>query len=85
MLDDVQHRQMYVPPGFAHGFCVVSEMADFQYQCTDYYHPASEAGVLWNDPDIGIKWPQLDVPYLLSDKDKLLPQLRNQTLLLPYS
>lgn len=83
-LDDVQHRQMYVPPGLAHGFCVVSDEADFIYKCTDYYHPQSETGVLWNDHDIGIQWPELDTPYLLSEKDKVLPRLRDQTRLLPY-
>jgi len=50
-------RQFWIPPGFAHGFCVVSETALFQYKCTDYYSPADEFTVLWNDPDIGIAWP----------------------------
>ena len=62
------HRQMYIPPGFAHGFCVLSEVADFTYKCTDYYDPASERGIAWNDPDLGIVWPLTDV--ILSDKDK---------------
>ena len=56
-LNDENHRQMYVPPGYAHGFCVLSETVDFIYKCTDYYHPQSEKGVLWNDPEIGIEWP----------------------------
>ncbi|MDQ2696129.1 MAG: dTDP-4-dehydrorhamnose 3,5-epimerase [Pseudomonadota bacterium] len=68
ILDDVAHRQFYVPPGFAHGFCVLSDDADFVYLCTDYYHPQSERSILWNDPDIGIDWPLTDV--LLSDKDR---------------
>lgn len=50
-------RQLYIPPGFAHGFCVVSETADFSYKCTDYYNPAAERSILWNDPDLGIEWP----------------------------
>lgn len=50
-------RQLYVPPGFAHGFCVVSETADFTYKCTDYYNPAAERSILWNDPDLAIDWP----------------------------
>jgi dTDP-4-dehydrorhamnose 3,5-epimerase len=73
-LSGENHRQFYVPPGFAHGFCTLSETADFLYKCTDYYHPQSERGVLWNDPDIGIEWPELDVR--LSDKDRDNRQLR---------
>ena len=73
VLDDVNHRQLYVPPGFAHGFCVVSEEADFFYKCTDYYHHTSEGGIAWNDPAIGIQWP-ISNP-LLSAKDEALPTL----------
>ncbi len=76
VLDDVTHRQMYVPPGFAHGFAVLSEECDFLYQVTDYYHPASEQGIAWNDPALGIEWPLSDV--LLSEKDKLHPRLADQ-------
>jgi dTDP-4-dehydrorhamnose 3,5-epimerase len=68
-LDDVNHRQLYIPPGFAHGFCVVSEEADFFYKCTDYYHPQSERGIAWNDPAIGIDWPPLP-EVALSGKDQ---------------
>ena len=53
-LDAENIRMMYVPPGFSHGFIVLSESADFMYKCTDYYHPESEQGILWNDPNIGI-------------------------------
>jgi dTDP-4-dehydrorhamnose 3,5-epimerase len=67
LLSGENHRQFYVPPGFAHGFCTLSDTADFLYKCTDYYHPECEYGVLWNDPAIGIEWPQMD--YLLSQKD----------------
>jgi dTDP-4-dehydrorhamnose 3,5-epimerase len=56
-LTDANHRQFYIPPGFAHGFCVLSESVDFFYKCTEYYHPEDEGGVTWNDPDIGIDWP----------------------------
>jgi dTDP-4-dehydrorhamnose 3,5-epimerase len=79
-LDDVGQKMMYVPPGFAHGFLVLSEEADFLYKCTDYYHPASERGVAWNDPDIGIAWPEIGAP-LLSDKDAALPRLSTRTAL----
>ena len=67
---------MYVPPGFAHGFAVLSDECDFLYQVTDYYHPASEQGIAWNDPALGIEWPLEDV--LLSEKDKLHPLLAKQ-------
>ena len=84
VLDDVSHRQLWIPPGFAHGFCVLSEEADFAYMCTDYYHPQSEAGVLWNDPALGIQWPDVGVPPQLSDKDRALPTLAQQTRLPDY-
>lgn len=81
-LDDCNMRMMYIPPGFAHGFVVLTEFADFIYKCTDYYHPQSEHGILWNDPDIGIKWPVSDVN--LSGKDADNPLLRDcQTKQLP--
>lgn len=76
ILDDRSHRQFYVPPGFAHGFCVLSEEADFVYKCTDYYHPESEQGIAWDDPDIGIIWPLQEV--VLSDKDRRNPRLAEQ-------
>lgn len=61
------HQQFYVPPGFAHGFCVLSDTADFHYKCTDYYHPEDEGSVRWDDPDIAIKW-GINQP-ILSPKD----------------
>ena len=77
VLDDVDHRQLYIPPGFAHGFCVVSDEADFFYKCTDYYHPQSEQGIAWDDPDIGIDWPLREVS--LSGKDQQNPRLNAQS------
>jgi dTDP-4-dehydrorhamnose 3,5-epimerase len=74
-LSDSNHRQLWIPPRYAHGFLVLSELADFEYKCTDYYHPEDEIGVIWNDPDIGIRWP-LDNP-TLSTKDLALPTLRD--------
>ena len=68
-------RQFYIPPGFAHGFCVLSERALFSYKCTDFYSASSELGVAWNDPDIGITWP-IDAPQL-SAKDADNPRLKD--------
>ena len=68
-------KQFYIPPGFAHGFCVLSETALFAYKCTDFYHPECDAGVRWNDPDIGIAWPVADP--ILSEKDKRQPLLKD--------
>ncbi|MGH8517295.1 MAG: dTDP-4-dehydrorhamnose 3,5-epimerase [Panacagrimonas sp.] len=78
-LDDVRQQMMYVPKGFAHGFLVMSAEADFIYKCSDYYHPASERGLAWNDRDIGIAWPDLGHPPLLSSKDSDLPGLAQAT------
>ena len=75
LLSESNHRMMWVPPGFAHGFAVLSETAIFSYKCTDYYAPSHDAGVRWNDPAIGIDWrlPESDVS--LSDKDLRQPML----------
>ncbi|WP_321953787.1 dTDP-4-dehydrorhamnose 3,5-epimerase [Burkholderia cenocepacia] len=75
LLDDVSHRMLWIPPGFAHGFCVLSDEADFAYKCTQYYDPDSDAGVCWDDPAIGIDWPDSGAPYQLSDKDRRQPPL----------
>ena len=69
-------RQFYVPPGLAHGFLVLSETALFSYKCTDFYAPESEGAVIWNDPDIGIEWPDLGMDLQLSAKDAAAPPLR---------
>ncbi|WP_020679330.1 dTDP-4-dehydrorhamnose 3,5-epimerase [Marinobacterium rhizophilum] len=73
-LTDENHRQLWVPPGYAHGFCVLSEVADFQYKCTDLYVPEDEGGLLWSDPEINIPWPITDPQ--LSAKDQGNPTLR---------
>jgi dTDP-4-dehydrorhamnose 3,5-epimerase len=67
-LDASSHRQLYVPAGFAHGFQVLSESALFAYKCTAYYRPETELSILWNDPVIGIEWP--DGKPILSEKDR---------------
>lgn len=73
-LTEDNHRQFWVPPGYAHGFCVLTDTADLQYKCTDYYDPSDESGLIWNDRDVAIEWP-IDQP-LLSDKDARLPSLK---------
>jgi dTDP-4-dehydrorhamnose 3,5-epimerase len=70
-LKDSGFQLLYIPPGFFHGFCVVSPTADVAYQCTDYYDPSDEIGVVWNDPDLGIQWPVAEP--VLSNKDQNLP------------
>ncbi|MBX2807335.1 MAG: dTDP-4-dehydrorhamnose 3,5-epimerase [Cellvibrionaceae bacterium] len=67
-------RQFWVPPGYAHGFVVLSDVADFEYKCTDYYDPTDEGSLIWNDPDVGIAWP-IESPQL-SGKDSVAPSLK---------
>ncbi|MFN9470779.1 dTDP-4-dehydrorhamnose 3,5-epimerase [Acidovorax sp.] len=69
-LSEDNHRQLWVPPGFAHGFLVLSETAEFLYKTTDYYAPAHERCIIWNDPSIGIAWPDIGANPLLSAKDQ---------------
>ena len=70
-------KQFYIPEGFAHGFYVLSQTAEFCYKVTDFYHPNDEGGIRWNDPDIGVAWPLIqDVPVLLSEKDQVQPFLK---------
>ncbi|MCL2208955.1 MAG: dTDP-4-dehydrorhamnose 3,5-epimerase [Treponema sp.] len=75
ILSEKKQNQFYIPEGFAHGFLVLSETAVFSYKCTEFYHSEDESGIIWNDTDIGIKWPDLGMEYVLSDKDKILPDL----------
>jgi len=82
ILSEENHRQMYVPPGFAHGFCTLSESADFLYKCTDLYAPGDEYGIAWDDPEIAIEWPEMD--YLISDKDLANPLLSESDHLPEY-
>ena len=82
LLSAENQRQLYVPPGFAHGFCTLSEQADFLYKCTDVYTPGDEYGIAWDDPALAIEWPQLD--YLLSDKDRENPVLSESEHLPEY-
>jgi dTDP-4-dehydrorhamnose 3,5-epimerase len=74
-------KQMYIPENFAHGFCVLSDSAEFLYKCTDFYVPGDEAGLIWNDPQLAIEWP-INQP-ILSPKDAQLPKLSAILDLLP--
>lgn len=81
ILSEKNKRQFYIPEGFAHGFLVLSDEAEFVYKCTDYYHPEDEGGIIWNDPDINIKWPLDKVEeIILSEKDKKWKTLREQRI-----
>ncbi|MBN1997740.1 dTDP-4-dehydrorhamnose 3,5-epimerase [candidate division KSB1 bacterium] len=76
-LSEENKHALYVPPGFAHGFYVLSDIADFVYKCTALYAPAAERGILWNDPQIGIQWPLAGTEPKLSKKDNALPPLKS--------
>jgi dTDP-4-dehydrorhamnose 3,5-epimerase len=82
-LDDERARQLYVPIGFAHGFCVLSEVADVTYKCSSYYDAAVERGFRYDDPDVGIGWPQ-DMQLLVSQRDVDAPTLREIADELPF-
>lgn len=82
VLDDEKHHQLYVPVGFAHGFCVLSEVADVTYLVSSLYDPDTEAGILWNDPEVGVEWP-VDDP-LLSKRDIEAPTLGEVAADLPW-
>lgn len=79
-LTEDNHRQLWLPPGFAHGFLVLSDSADFLYKATACYAPQADRGIAWNDPAIGVQWPQLDVELSLSDKDRRQPLLADAQL-----
>ena len=70
ILSSEKKNMFYIPEGFAHGFLVLSDTAEFVYKCTDVYDPTSEGGIPWNDPTIAVEWPKIDVPYKTSEKDE---------------
>jgi dTDP-4-dehydrorhamnose 3,5-epimerase len=73
VLDDERHLQLFVPVGFAHGFCVLSDTADVIYKCSTYYDPPLERAIAYDDPELGIDWPALDL--IVSDRDRAAPRL----------
>lgn len=77
-LSSEKKNMLYIPEGFAHGFLVLSDTAEFVYKCTDVYDPLSEGGISWNDETIAVKWPKLDVPYKISEKDERHPLFKCQ-------
>jgi dTDP-4-dehydrorhamnose 3,5-epimerase len=81
-LDDERHRQLFVPVGFAHGFCVLTEIADVAYKLSSYYDPATEAGIAWDDPDVGVEWPLAEPQ--LSERDRTAPRLAEIAETLPW-
>ncbi|MCQ2795360.1 MAG: dTDP-4-dehydrorhamnose 3,5-epimerase [Bacilli bacterium] len=76
LLSEENKKQLLIPRGFAHGFLVISDTAEFVYKCDEFYHPEDEGGIIYNDKDINIEWPIIDAPILLSDKDKKHPTLK---------
>ena len=72
-LSDRNKRQVFIPEGFAHGFCVISDAVLFSYKCSDFYYPDDELGILWSDPDLAVDWPVAEP--IISEKDKRLPHL----------
>jgi dTDP-4-dehydrorhamnose 3,5-epimerase len=83
-LDDVHGSQLWIPIGFGHGFCVLSETADFVYKCTNYYDAATEAGIRFDDPDVGVEWPA-DIELLYSERDRSAPRLAEVADSLPFT
>lgn len=84
-LSEENHRQLFIPRGFAHGFAVLSDHAVFQYKCDDYYAPETEGAIAWDDPEIGIDWKIPEDKVILSPKDAAHPELKDSTELFDYS
>ena len=83
-LDDENLHQLYVPIGFAHGFCVTSEIADVMYKCSGYYDESIERGIAYNDPEVGVEWPQ-GVELIPSERDATAPRLSEVEAELPFT
>ena len=76
VLSEENKQMLYIPAGFAHGFCVLEDNTEFLYKVSDFYSPRHERGIIWNDPAIGIDWPKLDGAFVLSEKDQKYPTLK---------
>ena len=76
VLSEENKKQLLIPRGFAHGFLVLSDTAEFAYKCDDFYHPEEEGGIIYNDEDVNIEWPAIDAEYILSEKDQKHPGLK---------
>jgi dTDP-4-dehydrorhamnose 3,5-epimerase len=76
-LSETNKTMLWIPPGFAHGFLALEDNTELHYKCTAEYHAPSDAGIRWDDPDINISWPDLGIPYIISEKDKKLPYLKD--------
>lgn len=83
VLDDVEHQQLFCPDGFAHGFCVLSEVADVTYKVSTYYDPQAESGFAFNDPDVAIRWPD-GIELIASERDRAAPRLAERAAELPF-
>ena len=83
-LSEYNKRSVYIPPGFAHGFYVLSDIAEFLYQCTAFYNPKAERGILWKDREIAIEWPIVGSLCILSEKDEKLPLLKDAEINFTY-
>ncbi|HPW77152.1 MAG: dTDP-4-dehydrorhamnose 3,5-epimerase [Candidatus Omnitrophica bacterium ADurb.Bin292] len=77
VLSGENRKMLYIPKGFAHGFCVLEDETEFFYKCSEFYSPEHERGIIWNDPEISIAWPRLDCDFILSEKDCHYPTLKN--------
>ncbi|MBR1656918.1 MAG: dTDP-4-dehydrorhamnose 3,5-epimerase [Synergistaceae bacterium] len=80
ILTEDNHKQFLIPKGFAHGFLVLSDFAEFCYKCDDFWHPNDEGGIIWNDPSINIAWPEVDAPLNIIERDSNLPTLKEAVL-----
>ena len=80
LLSAENRRQFMIPRGFAHGFLVISDYAEFAYKCDEFYHPEDEGGIIWNDPDIAVDWPDVG-ELILSEKDRRLPALAESKII----
>ncbi len=80
ILSEENKKQFIIPRGFAHGFLVLSDIAEFTYKCDEFYHPEDEGGIMWNDKDVNVIWPIIEGEILLSEKDKLHPSFKDNKI-----